>query len=382
MSAARRLALSRLASLTAGSAAYIALISAIYNETGSALWVSAALFFGVVGSVVGAPAAGWIGDRFERRRVMVGSDLVAAVVAGAMALTVDSALALTLLFGLLAVVQSPFEPSSASAMPNLVPAESLPRANALVAATSSASYLLGPLLGGLLLGAGASAPQLLAVDAVSFLVSAALVVSIRRPFGLGGGTESEPGVWAGVRLIVHEPVLRVLITASIVSLLGMGMVNVANYPLSIHLGGGTEGYGALEALLGGGGLVGAAIAARMLSASRAPLIVTITFAVSGLGLLLAGLAPVLAVALAGMAIAGAGRGLGDVADTTLVQARTDDARRSRVFAAQDGAAHAAFSAAMLVGGLIVADSGCARGSRHGRRMRPRSGLGCEPHAPR
>ena len=51
MSAARRLALSRLASLTAGSAAYIALISAIYNETGSALWVSAALFFGVVGSV-------------------------------------------------------------------------------------------------------------------------------------------------------------------------------------------------------------------------------------------------------------------------------------------------------------------------------------------
>ena len=48
MSAARRLALSRLASLTAGSAAYIALISAIYNETGSALWVSAALFFGVV----------------------------------------------------------------------------------------------------------------------------------------------------------------------------------------------------------------------------------------------------------------------------------------------------------------------------------------------
>jgi len=361
MSSARRLALSRLASLTAGSAAYIALISAIYNETGSALWVSAALFFGVVGSVIGAPAAGWIGDRFERRWVMIGSDLAAAVVATAMALTVDSALALTLLFGLLAVVESPFEPSSASAMPNLVPAESLPRANALVAGTTSVSYLLGPLLGGLLLGVGASAAQLLAVDAVSFVVSAALVVSIRRPFGLGGGTESEPGVWAGVRLIAREPVLRVLIVASMVSLLGMGIVNVANYPLSIHLGGGTEGYGALEALLGGGGVLGAAIAARMLSVSRAPLVVTVTFAVSGLGLLLAGLAPVLAVALAGMAIAGTGRGLGDVADTTLVQARTDDARRSRVFAAQEGAAHAAYSAAMLVGGLLVSAGGARAG---------------------
>jgi len=361
VNAALRLAASRLASLTAGSAAYIALISAIYNETGSALWVSAALFFGVVGSVVGAPAAGWIGDRFERRRVMVGSDLAAAVVVGVMALTVDSALALTLLFGLLAVVESPFEPSSASAMPNLVPPEKLPRANALVAGTTSVSYLLGPLLGGLLLGAGASAAQLLAVDAVSFVVSAALVVSIRRPFGLGGGTESEPGVWAGVRLIVDEPVLRVLIAASMVSLLGMGIVNVANYPLSIHLGGGTEGYGALEALLGGGGLLGAVIAARMLNVGRAPLVVTVTFAVSGAGLVLAGLAPVLGVALAGMAIAGTGRGLGDVADTTLVQARTDDARRSRVFAAQEGAAHASYSAAMLAGGLIVSAAGARAG---------------------
>jgi len=58
-----------------------------------------------------------------------------------------------------------------------------------------------------------------------------------------------------------------------------------------------------------------------------------------------------------MAIAGTGRGLGDVADTTLVQARTDDARRSRVFAAQDGAAHAAYSAAMLAGGLLVSAAG-------------------------
>jgi MFS family permease len=353
MSSARRLALGRLVSLTAGSAAYIALIAALYQGTESAAWVSAALFAGVVGSVVGAPAAGWVGDRYERRWVMVGSDLAAAVVAAAMAAAIDSPLALVLLFGVLAVVQSPFAPASASAMPNLVPAESLPRANALVAGTASASYLLGPLLGGVLLGVGASAPLLLVVDAVSFVVSAVLVVSIRRPFGLGGGTESQPGVWAGVRVIAREPVLSVLIVASMVSLLGMGIVNVANYPLSIHLGGGTEGYGALEALLGGGGLVGAALAARMLSAGRAPLIITITFAASGAGLLLAGLAPTIAVALAGMAVAGGGRGLGEVADTTLVQARTEDAVRSRVFAAEDGAAHAAFSAAMVAGGVLV-----------------------------
>src|SRR6266571_4777516 len=123
-----------------GSVAYIALIATLYGRTGSAAWVSAALFAGVAGSVIGAPGAGYVGDRFERRRVMIATDLVSAAVAGAMALVVD-------------------EP------------------NALVAATTSAGYLLGPLVGGLLLGVGVSTPVLFAADAASFVVSAVFVAS-------------------------------------------------------------------------------------------------------------------------------------------------------------------------------------------------------------
>jgi MFS family permease len=356
MGAARRLALGRLISLLGGSAAYIGLVAALYGRTGSATWVSAALFAGVVGSVLGAPGAGYMGDRFDRRKVMIASDLAAAAVAGALAVA-DEPGALVALFGLLAVVTSPFAPASAAALPALVGEEAVPRANALVAATTSAGYLLGPLTGGVVLGAGASASTLFAVDAATFVVSAAFVASIRRPFGTGRGTASHPGMLAGVRLIRREPVLRLLIGAGMASLLGMGIVNVAAYPLSLRLGGGTEGYGAMEALLGGGGLIGAALAGRMLTTARAPAIITISFAASGAGLALAGFAPVLFVALAGVAVAGAGRGLGDVADTTLIQARTADAVRSRVFAAQDGAAHVAFSAAMLAGGVLVEAGG-------------------------
>jgi MFS family permease len=54
-----------------------------------------------------------------------------------------------------------------------------------------------------------------------------------------------------------------------------------------------------------------------------------------------------------MALAGTGRGLGDVAATTLVQERTANEIRSRVFAAQDGAAHVAFSVSAFSGGLLV-----------------------------
>ena len=358
MRSVRRLALGRLISLMGGSAAYIALIATLYEETGSAAWVSAALFAGVVGSVVGAPGAGYIGDRLDRRRVLVGTDVVSAAVAGSMALVVDEPAALVGLFGLLAVVTSPFAPASAAAMPNLVDAEEeVARANALVAATTSVGYLLGPLAGGLLLGAGVSAPSLFVLDAVSFLVSAAFVLSIRRSFGAGGGTSSHPGVLAGVRLIRREPLLRLLIVASMTSLLGMGIVNVAAYPLSLGLGGGTEGYGAMEALLGGGGLLGAAIAGRLLTTGNATTVIGLSYAASGVGLAVAGAAPVLAVALVGMALAGGGRGLGEVADTTLIQARTQDAVRSRVFAAEEAAAHVAFSAAMLVGGLLVEAGG-------------------------
>jgi MFS family permease len=357
MDAARRLALGRLISLMGGSAAYIALITALYEGTDSAAWVSAALFVGVFGSVIGAPAAGHFGDRYDRRRVLISTDLASAAVAGAMALVIDEPAALVGLFGLLAIVTSPFAPASAAAIPNLVGADAAPRANALVAATTSAGYLLGPLAGGLLLGVGASASELLAADAATFVVSAAFVFSIRRSFGTGGGTESHPGVLAGVRLIARERMLRLLVAASMTSLLGIGIVNVAAYPLSTELGGGTEGYGAMESLLGGGGLVGAALAARVLTTGRAPTVISVSFAVSGAGLALAAGAPVLLVALAGMALAGAGRGLGEVADTTLVQARTHDAVRSRVFAAQEAAAHVAFSAAMLAGGVLVGAGG-------------------------
>jgi MFS family permease len=62
-----------------------------------------------------------------------------------------------------------------------------------------------------------------------------------------------------------------------------------------------------------------------------------------------------------MAVAGAGGGLGDVAGTTFMQAESDDEVRSRVFAAQDGAAHVAYTLAAFTGGLVVALAG-ARGA--------------------
>jgi MFS family permease len=224
---ARRLALGRLVSLSGGSAAYIALVAAIYGETGSAIWVSAAIFSSVVASVASAPGAGWIGDRFDRRRVLIGSDVAAAVVSLAMAARANSAAALVVLLGISSVAQSPFEPASAAALPTVVPKTDVARANALIAATSSAGYLLGPLLGGAVLGVGASPATLFAVDAGTFICSAVVVFLIGRPFGRGG-TEQHPGALAGLRLIAREPGLRLPVLAGMVSLVGLGIADVAS----------------------------------------------------------------------------------------------------------------------------------------------------------
>ena len=81
----RRLAVARLISLTGSAAAYLALNYAIYQRTHSAVWVAAALLltFGTLGAA--GPFAGALGDRFDRRKVMIVSDLTGAVCFGAMA---------------------------------------------------------------------------------------------------------------------------------------------------------------------------------------------------------------------------------------------------------------------------------------------------------
>jgi predicted MFS family arabinose efflux permease len=220
-----------------------------------------------------------------------------------------------------------------------------------VAATGSAGYLVGPLLGGVVLGLGASPAALFAVDAATFVASAVLIASVRRPFG-SGATDEHPGLLAGARVIVHERSLRLVVGAGMASLVGIGIVHVASYPLSLELGAGTEGYGAMTALVGGGGVLGSILAARVLGAGPERVLVA-AFVAQAAGLGLSGASPVIALALAGMALAGAVGGIGDVAATTLIQSRSRDEVRSRVFAAQDGAAHVAYTVAALAGGLIV-----------------------------
>jgi MFS family permease len=162
-------------------AAQIALVYEIYTVTRSGLWVLGALFGAIsLGGLLG-PVSGLIADHFERRRVMVVSELTAGAMYLAMVFIHRPGL---LLAGALAATAlgSPFRAASGAAIPNLVSADDLAWANAQLGAAFNVALVAGPLVGGALV-ALSGAGLVFAVNAATFAASGVLIASTSGSFG-------------------------------------------------------------------------------------------------------------------------------------------------------------------------------------------------------
>ncbi len=161
----RRLAVGRLISVTGGAAAYTALMFTVWNETHSATWQSVALLltFGVVGIL--SPITGHLGDRYDRRKVMIISESIAAAIFFAMAFVHSPAVLIGLAFAS-ALAESPFYSASSAAIPNLVETEEdIAWANSLLGLGRNAGIMLGPVIGGVLLSALGGSSWVFAINA-------------------------------------------------------------------------------------------------------------------------------------------------------------------------------------------------------------------------
>jgi MFS family permease len=171
--------------------------------------------------LVGLPAGVWV-DRRRRRPILVLADVgraaLLAVVPVAYALDVLAVwhlYAVALLVGAQTVF---FDVAYQSYLPALVPRARLVEGNARLELSRSASQVAGPGLGGLLVEL-LRAPYAIAVDSVSFLVSAAFVAGIRT-----GEPEPEPvaddertmrrSIATGLRYVLRHPVLRRIAAAT------------------------------------------------------------------------------------------------------------------------------------------------------------------------
>jgi MFS family permease len=128
--------------------------------------LSLLLTFGVLGFV--GPPAGMLGDRFDRRKVMIVSELAGAACFATMALSDEPAWLLVWAF-LSAIAEAPFWSASEAAIPNVAgPEHDL--ANSLLGASRSAGITIGPRSA---VDAGGDEPEaVFALNAASFVVSA------------------------------------------------------------------------------------------------------------------------------------------------------------------------------------------------------------------
>jgi MFS family permease len=286
-----------------------------------------------------SPFAALLADRYERRAVMVASDLLRAVlIAGAAAavLADASAYVVYVLAALVSIAGTPFRPAEAALTPQLVRTpEELGAANVVASAIESTGIFVGPALGGLLL-AWTSVSTTFLVTAGGVAISAVLILRIRpagRPEGEGEGLDTiRDELLEGFRAIFKRRSVALLVGLFAAQTFVDGLLSVLIAVVALdYLSGGASTVGWLNAASGIGGLVGAGLAGVLVG--RGKLAADFGLGVVLFGLPLALLASWKSEGLALVLLAGVGVGntLADVSGMTLLQRVTPPAVVGRVF---------------------------------------------------
>lgn len=269
--------------------------SAIELGTLASIFTAASLVFLLLG--------GAIADRVPRRTLIVTTELASGVVTAMVSLLgYAGALQIWHLYIAVALFGSAVSfsgPAIGAMIPELVPEEILVPGNAVRGLSRQAARTGGPVIGGLLVAA-VGPPAAFAFDALTFFVSAVAVMFIRaRPIV----ATARASIFAEIR----EGLAFVFATEWLwVTIFGWSLVNAAfigafvvGLPLLVTdvLRAGAATFGFITAAMGIGEAVGAAVIGQ-LRIRRAGLAMYAFAVVSGVGLLVYGLVPTLAGALA------------------------------------------------------------------------------------
>jgi MFS family permease len=338
----------------------VALMLHVASTTGQALAVAWLLLAGDFAPALLGPLAGTVADRLDRRRVLVGCELLQGALVLATALWLPPMPGLLALVGLRAVAGQVFQPASRAAVPALVPERDLERANAAVGVATNGGETLGPLVAALLLPV-LEVRGVLLVDAATFLVSAALLAflpAMGTTPGLGRQASFLADARAGLGYVWAEPTVRAVIGGYVAIVACNGIDDVALVFLATDtLGGGGRAVGLLLAAVGVGLLAGYAVLARARGRLPMTALLLAGFAVSSAGNLLTGLAWAVAAAFVVQAVRGLGIAALDVAATTLLQRIVPARLLGRVFGSLYGGIGVAAAFAYLAGGLLLDRTG-------------------------
>lgn len=273
-------------------------------------------------------------DRLPRRVILVGTDVVKAVSQGltAILLVVGAAdvwnvALLQMVFGVAAAFS---RPATTGILKETVGDEDLQEANALLNLSRSVLSIVGPALGGFIVVAGSPATAV-AVDALTFVVSAVLIASMHlAPTVRATSVSVLADLHDGWREFVARPWVVVLVAS-------FGLFQLTYFPAVFVLGptvanehlGGPAIWGLILAAGSVGALVGGVLVLRV--TFRRPL-VAVELLVVPAGLFVLSLAvPLSPVAIIlASAVSGAGFAMGDVIWMSTLQRRVPEHALSRI----------------------------------------------------
>jgi MFS family permease len=312
-------------------------VSLLAPAGGKALALGGVGLVRVVPIVLCSLVAGAAADAFDRRRLLLMTNVTLLVVSTALAtvtLTGLHNLGSVYALAALSTAASAFDnPARNAFFPSLVPREHLPNAISLNSTVFQAASVLGPAIAGVVI-ARSSVGWVYVIDAVSFLVLIGSLLAMRElpAAPLGGRSVMTPkAVWEGIAFVFGRPLIRssmlldffATFFASATALLPIFAQDVLKV--------GAHGYGLLASATAAGAVVTSVLMIKLIeSIRRRGVALVIAAAAYGLVTVAFGLSHVFWLSFACLFLAGAADMVSTVLRNVIRQLSTPDAIRGRM----------------------------------------------------
>jgi MFS family permease len=317
----------------------------VWRLSHSAWLLGLVSFCGLVPTLVLAPAAGVLVDRWNRHRVLVTTQALSLLQSVALAwlafsghVTVGHVLALQVAQGVINALDTPARQAFVVEM--VEDRADLPNAIALNSSLFNGSRLVGPAVGGALIAA-AGEGWCFALDAVSYVAVIGSLLAMRLPPRVIGATrarhEGRPGFVVELREGVRyafgfAPVRALLVLVALLSAFGMPYSVLMPQVAQQTLGGGAHTLGWLMTAVGAGALVGAAYLAQRTTVLGLGRVIVLGATGFGATLVAFSMAHSLALALLVLPLVGGTLLVATSGCNTILQTILPEALRGRVMA--------------------------------------------------
>jgi MFS family permease len=306
-------------------------------------------------------------DRYDRRRLMIGTDLARGALVGVAALLLALGLLhfalLVAVAAVLAAIGAPFAPARDALVARISPAATLVTANGLLQVSFRSAFFVGPLLLAPLL-AIAPMPVVLTLDALTFAVSAVTLTAIDLP--PASPARARPSLrddlGAGLAVLRREPdVLLVIATFVLALAAASGFLTVGVIALVGHrLGGHAGEYGLLIGIAGVAEVFGALVVARLHLRNLARTAV-LAWVLLGAFRFPLGLATNALLAAGLLAVTGFASALTDIPLIALIQQRIPDRHLAKALGLWEAGIAGAIAIAPVIATTLIDNVGVSTG---------------------